>query len=265
MAPTPTSESRAVATYSSARKPPKNISELPRSRMTSSMNIAIPQTSSRGPKCLREGRSRMIAASDAVKTASSTVTAGLRSSSDRHQEDGEGGTAEQQHLALVRQRTQPGPHEHVRGVSQVAREEDDDRDLGELGGLELDRADLDGQEGAVHLGGQARNPRHQQQRDPGRGDRVAVALERVVVAQEHDGGAEGDQAEDEPLRLLARQLGVDAVDHDQPEGGKRRGEGEQVGVGVGQPRADEQVGENAQAQEHEPVGRGRVAHVLGAR
>ena len=89
---------------------------------------------------------------------------------------------------------------------------------------------------------------------PGRGDRVAVALEHRVVAQEHDRGHEHHQADHEPLRLLARQLGVDPVDHHQAERGQHRGQREQVRVGVGQPRADEQVREQAQPEEHQPVG-----------
>ena len=44
-----------MATYSSARKAPKNISELPRSRMKTSITIAAPQTTSSGPKCFSGG------------------------------------------------------------------------------------------------------------------------------------------------------------------------------------------------------------------
>ena len=232
--------------------------------MNSSISIARPQTSSSGPKCFSDGRSRRIAASDAVKTASSTVPAAFRSSTDHQQQHRRGRAAEQQHLAAHRQRPQPGPHQHVPGVAEIARQEDDDRDLGELGRLELDRPDLDRQERAVDLVADARQARHHQQRDPHRGDRVAVALEHVVVAQEDDRGAEGDQPDHEPLRLLARQLGVDAVDHHQPERRQRGRQREQVGVGVGQPGADEQVREHAQAEEHQAVGGGGVAHVLGA-
>ena len=50
-----TNESRFVATYSSARKAPKNISEDPRSRITNSISIASPQITSSGPKCLSGG------------------------------------------------------------------------------------------------------------------------------------------------------------------------------------------------------------------
>ena len=88
--------------------------------------------------------------------------------------------------ALVGQRPQPRAHEDVARLAQVAREEDDDPELRELRRLELDRADLDRQERAVHLRADAGQPRHQEQRDARRGDQVAVALEHVVVVDQQD-------------------------------------------------------------------------------
>ena len=44
--------------------------------MKISMNIASPQTSSSGPKCLGDGRSRSTATSEATKTTSSSDPAG---------------------------------------------------------------------------------------------------------------------------------------------------------------------------------------------
>jgi hypothetical protein len=61
-----------VAIQSRARNAPKNISELPRSRITTSMSIASPHTSSSGPKCLSDGRSRITATSDATNTISTS-------------------------------------------------------------------------------------------------------------------------------------------------------------------------------------------------
>ena len=125
--------------------------------------------------------------------------------------------------------------------------------------------DLDGEERAADLLADAGQPRHQQQRDRGRGDRVAVALEHAVVADEQDRGAEEREPNHEPLRLLARQLGVDPVDHHHAHRREQGGEREHVGVGVRQPRPDEQVREHAQAEEDGAVGERGVAHVLGAR
>src|ERR671930_436426 len=119
--PTPISDSRAVATQSSARKPPKNISELPRSRMTISMSIASPHTSRSGPKCFGEGRSRTTAANENRNTPSSTEPA---------------------------------------------------------------------------------EPRHYEQADAHGRDRVAVAPQHVVVANQQDRHAEDREARHEPLGLL---------------------------------------------------------------
>ena len=149
----------------------------------------------------------------------------------------------------------PAGDEHLTRVVEVARQEDDDRDLGELGGLELDRADLHRQEGAVHLLADPGQARKEQERQTARGDGVAVALEDAVVAQENDRCDEQHQSDDEPLRLLARELLVDPVDHHQPERGEHRGEREQVRVRVGKARADEDVREHAAAQEEQAVGR----------
>ncbi len=167
-------------------------------------------------------------------------------------------------LALPGQGPSPRAHQDVAHLAQVAREEDDDRELRELGRLELDRADLHRQVGAVHLLADPGQAGHHEQRDAHRRDRVAVALEHVVVAQEDDRGAEEGQPDHEPLRLLARQLWVDPVDLDEAERSQRRREREQVGVRVRQPRADEQVREHAEAEEDRAVGDRDVADVLAA-
>ena len=125
--------------------------------------------------------------------------------------------------------------------------------------------DLDRQEGAVDLRADAGQPRHQEQRDARRRDRVAVALEHVVVVDHQDGHAEEREPDDEPLRLLARELGVDPVDQDETDAGQHGGEREQVRVGVREARADEQVRQHAQAEEERAVGQRRVGDVLGAR
>ena len=74
--------------------------------------------------------------------------------------------------------------QHLAVLAQVAGEEDDDADLRELGRLEGERADLDPEVGAVDLLADPRQARRQQQQQADDGDRVAVALEHVVVAQE---------------------------------------------------------------------------------
>ena len=90
-------------------------------------------------------------------------------------------------------------HQHLARVAQVAREEDDDRELGELRRLHGQRADVDREVGAVDRREQARQ---QQQADAAERDQVAVALELAVVAQGDDRRDEQCQADHEPLRLL---------------------------------------------------------------
>ena len=111
-------------------------------------------------------------------------------------------------------------HEHLPRVAQVRGEEDDDRDLAELGRLEGDRPELDAEVGAVDLLADPGHARQQQQQQRDRGDRVAVALEHAEVAQQQDRRREQDQPDHEPLRLLARQRVVDPVDDDEAEAGE---------------------------------------------
>ena len=160
----------------------------------------------------------------------------------------------------------PSAHEHVAHVVQVARQEDDDRDLRELGRLELERADADREVRAVGRAADAGQARRQEQQDPHDRDRVPVALERAVVAQEQDRRAEEREPDAEQRRLLPRQAGVDPVDLDQPEAGEQRHQRVQVRVGVRQPRADEEVADQAGAEEHRAVGERRLVDVrAGAR
>ena len=118
-------------------------------------------------------------------------------------------------------------------LAQVAGEEDDQADLRELGRLKGERADLDPEVGAVDLLADPRQARRQQQQQPDDGDRVAVALEHVVVAQELDRQGEEHEAEHEPVGLVAGQAGVDPVDHHQAEGHQQRHQREEVRVGIG--------------------------------
>jgi hypothetical protein len=147
-------------------------------------------------------------------------------------------------------------HQHLARVAQVGRQEDDDRDLRELGGLKRDRAEVEGQIGAVDRAPQARQ---QQQQDAAERDDVAVALQHAVVAaQRDDRRGEEDQPDDEPLRLHARELLVEAVEHHEAEAGEDGDEREEVRVGVGQRHAQHEVGREAQRQEDRAVGQRQV-------
>ena len=117
---------------------------------------------------------------------------------------------------------------------------------------------LDPQVGAVDLLADAGQARRQQQRDPSGRDQVPVALQHLVVAQEVDRQREQQQPEHEPVRLVAGECVVDAVDDDQPEGGEQRHQREQVGIGVGQAHPQVEVGGEADRQEVAAVDRLRL-------
>jgi hypothetical protein len=75
---------------------------------------------------------------------------------------------------------------------------------------------------------------------------------------------EEDQPEHEPIGLVARQVVVDAVDDDQPEGGEQRHEREQVGVGVGEPDSQVDVGGDTDRQEVAAIEQAEVAKPAAA-
>ena len=66
--------------------------------------------------------------------------------------------------------------------------------------------------------------------------------------------AKSDEADDEPLRLLAREVLVEPVDHHEAEAGEHGDKREQVRVRVGQREADHQVRREAEPEEHRAVG-----------
>ena len=120
----------------------------------------------------------------------------------------------------------------------------------------------DAEVGAVDLLADPGHARQQEQQQAAGRDRVAVALEHAEVAQEDDRRREQHEPDDEPLRLLARELLVDPVDDHQPEAGEHRDEREQVRVRVGQREADHEVPGEAQAEERRAVGQRDVRELL---
>ena len=184
---------------------------------------------------------------------------------DEDEHEHRGAPDDQQRPEVLERRQGDAEHppgaddQHLAVLAQVAGEEDDDADLRELGRLEGERADLHPEVGAVDLLADPRQARRQQQQQADGGDRVAVALEHVVVAQELDRQGEEDEAEDEPVGLVAGEALVDPVDHHQAEGGQQGDQREEVGVGVGQAHAQEDVGGEADREEVGAVDEAEVA------
>jgi hypothetical protein len=123
--------------------------------------------------------------------------------------------------------------------------------------------DPDAEVGAVDLLADAGHAREQQQREAGRRDRVAVALEHAEVPQEDDREREEHEAEAEPAGLAQRLGLVEAVDHHEPEAGEDGHERQQVRVGVGEPDPYDEMGAHADAEEQRAVGERDVGELLG--
>ena len=99
-------------------------------------------------------------------------------------------------------------------------------------GWKVNDAEVDRQEGAVHLRADAGQARRQEQRDRADRDQVAVALEHVVVAKEDDRRGERGEAQEEERRLLDGEALLDPVEHHEPDRGEDRAEREEIRIGV---------------------------------
>ncbi len=171
----------------------------------------------------------------------------------------------------------PGQGQRVAVQHEVAGEGDDQQHLGDLAGLEAERADGDPDLGAVDRVADDREHRQQQQHDRGQAGGVGQALEQAVVAQQPEGGDEEHHAQRHPDELLAREgvvvdaLGgvveVEAVDDRQAEAVERGDEGQQHRVGVRREDADRDVGDDDQRGQPpavaDDVGRDRALHRRG--
>ena len=155
---------------------------------------------------------------------------------------------------------EPALRERLALVAQVGGEEDDQHDLRELAGLELERADLDPQPRAVDRLADPRDRRQRHQDDRGDPEQVLVALEPpVVVAEREQRQREERDPDHDPERLAEGVVGVQPVDHRHADRREQRGQRQQHGVGLGHGEARDEVGGEVQREEDARVGeRGRV-------
>ena len=158
-----------------------------------------------------------------------------------------------------------GDREQLALLRQVAGEEDDDADLRQLGRLEVDRAEVDRRGRPRSPARRFREPRRQQQQDPGGRDQVAVALEQVVVAKQDDRRAEEASPRTKTDAWSKARLVLDPVDDDEPDRRQQGAEGEEIRVGVGQPEAQEEVADEAGGEEVPAVDEAEVADLVGLR
>ena len=123
--------------------------------------------------------------------------------------------------------------EHLSLLAQVAGQEDDQHDLRELTGLELDAAEVHPEARAVDRLADHGQRREQEEADRGQPEQVLVALEPpVVVAQEQERHGEGGDADDDPEALAERVVRVQPVDLGHADRSQERGHRQQVRVGL---------------------------------
>ncbi len=145
----------------------------------------------------------------------------------------------------------PGQGQRVAVQHQVAGDRDHQQHLGDLAGLEAERADPDPDLGAEVAVAQARDQRQQQQHHRGQRAGVGEPLEHPVVADQHHRADEEPHPEGHPDQLLLGEvvgaarglLGqVEPVDDRQAEAVERGDHREQHGVGVRGEEAEREVG-----------------------
>ena len=148
-----------------------------------------------------------------------------------------------------------GEGEGVAVKDEVARERDHQQHLGDLAGLEAERADADPDPRAVHGLADARRHRQEQQHDRRQARGVGEPGEDAVVAQQDQRRDEQDDAEGHPDELLLRVVvlapdvlvgQVEPVDHGEAEAVERRDRREQDRVGVRRDQPDRDVGADDQ-------------------
>ena len=152
--------------------------------------------------------------------------------------------------------------QHLAALAEVAGEEDDEQDLGELARLDLELTDAQPEAGAVDRG--AERDRQEQQPDRDRAARVLERLEPADVAGDDHHGDEQHQAEQHPDPLVAGQLRRDPVDLDQADGGQHRGDRQHVRIGVGQHDPDDSVRDEVGEREEQRGGQRCRRELLGA-
>ena len=138
--------------------------------------------------------------------------------------------------------------DELAAFGEVAGEEEREGELGELAGLEVDRADAHPDAGAAEGAADAGDERQQQQHgaEGEEGPLVAGQVGRALDDDEGgDVGADGDEA---PRGLQAGEAVVEPGDHHVADAVQQRGEGEQGGFGAAGQQTGGEVGQQQQAQ-----------------
>ena len=94
-----------------------------------------------------------------------------------------------------------------------------------------------------------RDSRQGQKEDRRQAEDVLVAVEQPVVAQEDDEECERGEPDDDPEPLAQGEVGVDPVDHRQPDCGQEAAEREEERVSVREREAEDHVRRHEDGEE----------------
>ena len=147
-------------------------------------------------------------------------------------------------------------------LDEVRREEHGERDLGELAGLEVHRAQLHPESRAVDVAAEHGRERQQQEHDADQRDRVAQAFEVTRPANHEQRQDVGADAEGGPHGLQAGKVPVEAGDEDVAQAVEQAGDREQDAVGLGRQPSRGDVGHRQQPDDHREE-RGQVGREGG--
>ena len=157
--------------------------------------------------------------------------------------------------------------EYLAFVDEVSGQEDDEKDLRQFAGLEVDRAEPNPQAGAIDLTAEPGRKGKQQREEPEEEEGVPVPLEQMHAPDEQERPDERGDTHHGPDRLarckLVLRVAVDTGDDDEPDAVQERGQRQQRAVGARCEPAHREVRDHVQADQHgqeEPdVGRKRRA------
>ena len=135
--------------------------------------------------------------------------------------------------------------QHLTALAKIAREEDHEQDLGELTRLDLQPCDPNPEARTIDL--RTQQNRHQQEPDGDGTTRIAQRFESANIAEGNNHTDEEHQTKHDPEALVTRKRGIDAVDLDQPERRQDSSDREDVGIGVWQRDANDEVGDQVGA------------------
>ncbi len=153
--------------------------------------------------------------------------------------------------------------QHLTLLAQVAGEEDDQRELRQLAGLELERPELHPQAGAVDGGTDDWEGGQDEQTHGGEPEQVLVVLEPPIIAEEEQREGEEGHPEHHPDSLAVGVRRLEPVDLGHADRGQEARDRQQIGIRERDRQPGDDVGDEVEPEEDGRVRqRGRRDHRL---